>query len=303
MPRAPVWSPDISALRAFVTLVHEGRFARAAKALGLSPSALSRQIQRLEEELGTTLVVRGPNDVVPTEAGHKLLVHVERLLATLEAARSEIGSLLDTPQGVVTVGAIVSVGAYVLPSILPAFREQHRDVRVVVREGVSDDLEARLSAGELDFAILGQRAKHPDLVMKPLWREEFVVVARRGHPLAALSGPVPLEKLFAEPLILAPGWPLVGLLSALTQGGALKLDALSSTDNLETVRRMVESGSGISFLPRIVLEAAEWNVVPIATTLPPTFREVTLAHRGASHLTAASLALIDAVSQYAAALK
>src|SRR5689334_15264160 len=90
---SPESAADLAMLRAFVTLAREGRFTRAARALGVRQSTLTKQIQRLEQGFGTKLVNRSPNGAALTRAGQCLLTHARQTLASIEAARVEIGSL------------------------------------------------------------------------------------------------------------------------------------------------------------------------------------------------------------------
>src|SRR5437773_2567437 len=95
----PSWCPDVATLRAFMALVRERHFTRAARALGTTTATLSRQVQRLDRELGSKLVVRAPGGTALTEAGTRLLARAEPALAQLDAARSEIADLDGAPKG------------------------------------------------------------------------------------------------------------------------------------------------------------------------------------------------------------
>ena len=183
---------DHEQLDAFLTLAQEGRFVSAARRLGVSQSGLSRQLQALERELGTKLLVRTPRGVVLTEAGQHYLVHAQRALDSLRRGASEVQEMAQTARGSVSLGTLVTVGAYLLPDLLVRFHKQHPEVLVRLVEGKAEELEERVAKGELDLAVLNLPVRRVDLVAQKLWTEDFILAVPRGHKLAQAKGPVPL---------------------------------------------------------------------------------------------------------------
>ncbi|HEY1418413.1 MAG TPA: LysR family transcriptional regulator, partial [Myxococcaceae bacterium] len=170
-------------LSAFLTLAQEKRFVSAARRLGMSQSGLSRQVQSLERELGTRLLVRTPRGVVLTGAGERYLVHAQRALDALQRGASELTALTGKATGLVALGTLPTVGAYLLPELLPRFHKTYPDVRLRLVEQTSEGLEDRVAKGELDLAVLNLPVRRVDLVQQKLWSEDFVLAVPRGHPL------------------------------------------------------------------------------------------------------------------------
>src|SRR5262245_4327820 len=135
---------DLETLRSLVQLARNKRFTTAASALGVSQPTLSRQIQRLEQELGAKLVVRGPREVVLTEAWTRFVVRAEQALLAIDAGVSEVTELGGSPRGSVTVGALPTIAAYALPTVVANFHAKYPHVQILVREGFSDQLESQV---------------------------------------------------------------------------------------------------------------------------------------------------------------
>src|SRR5262249_16054578 len=176
----------------------------------MSQSGLSRQVQSLERELGTRLLVRTPRGVVLTGSGERYLVHAQRALDALQRGASELTALSGKASGLVALGTLPTVGAYLLPEIMPRFHKPYPDARLRLGVGLrvveqtSEGLEDRVGKGELDLAVLTLPVRRVDLVQQKLWSEDFVLAVPRGHPLAEAKKPVALKDVLRLPLVIMP---------------------------------------------------------------------------------------------------
>jgi len=285
-----LYAMQLDQLKAFLLLAQEHRFTAAAKKLGVSQSGLSRQLQGLEREVGTRLLVRTPGGVVLTEAGERFLPHARRTLDALEVGMAELGQLSNTPRGLVSLGTVHTVGAYLLPELLRDFRAQHPSVRIRVNEGMHDDLEGRVARGELDLAILQLPLRRLDLVAHKLWQEDLFLAVPRGHRLAQLKRPVALSETVDEPWITIPGVAGTLALEAACAERGQTPNLVIETDNAESLRRMVECGLGVALLPELIAgDRSNFDVVRISKG--GVKRQVAVLHRGEGYLTAAARAL------------
>jgi LysR family transcriptional regulator, transcription activator of glutamate synthase operon len=289
-------------LKAFLRVAQEGRFTTAAKGLGLSQSGLSRQLQALETELGTRLLVRTPGGGVLTEAGERFLPHAQRALDALAAGTAELEQLSTTPQGPVSLGTLPSVGAYLLPDLVPPFLARHPDVRLKLSEAMAEALEEGVARGELDLAIITLPLRRLDLVAQKLWQEDLVLVVPRGHRFARLKRPVALTEAVDEPFVIIPGMSGTRALEAACEARGVKPRVLIETDSPDAMRRLVERGLGVALLPALVArdpQARGFEIVELSKGGPR--RQVALVHRGEDYLTAAARALktflVDTVRQ------
>jgi DNA-binding transcriptional LysR family regulator len=279
-------------LRALVTVATERRMTSAAARLGVTQSGLSRQLQSLEKEVGTKLLVRTSRGVSLTEAGERFLLHAQRALDALRRGIDELQELSTKPRGTVTLGALPTVGAYLLPDLLPAILQKLPDILVRLTEDLPEALEEQVASGRLDLAILNLPVRRVDLVAQKLWQEEFVLIVPKTHRLAQAKRPVPLSEVVGEPLVVVPGVPATQALKTACEEKGRTARIVMEADSSESIRRMVEHGVGIALLPAIIARAGTqrpFAVVPVARG--GLSRQVALIHRGDSYLGAAARAL------------
>ncbi|MDE1147740.1 MAG: LysR family transcriptional regulator [Azospirillaceae bacterium] len=140
---------DLSDLNAFVVVARAGGFREGARASGMSPSALSEAMRRLEAQLGVRLLNRTTRSVVPTEAGERLLERLGPALTEVEAALDGMDGFRGRPAGSLRLNVPVSAARLVLPRIVPPFLAAYPDIRleVMAEEGFVDVLAAGCDAG------------------------------------------------------------------------------------------------------------------------------------------------------------
>jgi LysR family transcriptional activator of glutamate synthase operon len=286
-------------LRAFLRVAQEGRFSTAARGLGLSQSGLSRQLQSLETELGVRLLVRTPAGAVLTDAGERFLPHAQRALDALTAGTAELEQLSGTPHGPLALGALPTVGAYLLPDLIVAFARSYPEVRLRLSESHAAELEEGVSRGTLDVAILSLPVRRADLVAQKLWEEPLVLAVPRGHPLTKLGRPVALTEVVEEPWVVIPGMTGTRALEAACEARGVTPKVALETDNSEAMRRMVERGLGVALVPELMTrdhQTRGFDVVQVAPGGPR--RQVALVHRGEGYLTAAARAFKEFIVEH-----
>lgn len=153
-------------IQAFVSVAHKRSFVAAARALGRSPSAVTRAVQTLEDNAGAKLLNRSASAVTLTEAGERLLPHAERLLDVQRDAADELASLSGSAQGWIRFAAPELLGQHVLPAVLAAFCQQHPHVTLDVQfsDQALDPLQDKF-----DFVIRGAFPRSSELIGYPLW--------------------------------------------------------------------------------------------------------------------------------------
>ncbi len=280
---------DLEALRAFVAVARAGGFSAAARAASTTQPSLSRRVQQLESGVGARLVARSPRGVTLTRAGERFLIHAERALRALEAGVTEVEELNERPRGAVTIGAIPTVGAYVLPAIVDAYLHEHRDVRVSLREGFPNELEDLLARGELDLAVFNLPVRRGDLSARKLWTEDYMLAVPPGHRLAN-SKRVDLPDVVDEAFVVIPGATATRALEAICESKGVELRIAVETEGVESMRRMVARGLGIALLPRLIVESDPSDVRAIDIGKGRIARQVAIVHRGEGYLTAAARA-------------
>ena len=154
---------DWDRVRVFHAVAQAGSFTRAAEGLGLSQSAISRQIGALEEDLGTPLFHRHARGLVLTEQGEILLHTANEVAKRMASVQTALGDSRDSPAGHLRINATIGLGSVWLVAQLPDFIERHPDITISLVIGDSD---VDLSMREADVAIRVARPTQPDLIQR-----------------------------------------------------------------------------------------------------------------------------------------
>ncbi|HEY7119759.1 MAG TPA: LysR family transcriptional regulator [Tepidisphaeraceae bacterium] len=276
---------ELRHLRYFVAVAEELHFGRAARRLHLQQPPLSRQIQRLEEELGVKLFERTNRKVELTPAGRVFLERSRRVLeqadlavhAARRAGRGETGSL--------AVGFVGSATYGVLPQILRLFRRRFPDVELVLYEMGSTAQQRAVAEGRLNLGLVriprDKAGRDESLAEQVVQREPLAVALPRGHALAKVDA-LPLAKLAAEPFILFPreSRPSYSdlVLDACAKAGFVPTVA-QQTQEVQTAVSLVAAGIGVTLVPDSVRSLRRDNVVYKPLAPPAPISELTAIYR------------------------
>jgi DNA-binding transcriptional LysR family regulator len=241
--------------RAFVAVCDEGSVSAAAEPLGYSQSAVSRQVAALEAELGVGLLERLPRGARPTAAGTALLPHARAVVGEIArgsaAARAAEGGLAT----VLTLGAVPSATAGLVPRALRLLRERLPDHGCTLRTGLSVELQERVLAGELDAAVVTDYPPglphERGLARIHLLEDEVCVAVPAEHRLARGRSRVRLER-FAEEVWAEdiPGSERVLVRAAAAAGFEPRIE-LEAGDLLGKLA-LVSSGAAVALVPALL---------------------------------------------------
>ncbi|MEZ2329286.1 LysR substrate-binding domain-containing protein [Mesorhizobium sp. RCC_202] len=177
---------DLNLLKTFVAVVETGSLSNAAPRVGRSQSAVSMQMQRLEDMVGNQLLVRGPRTVTPNAVGEDFLIYARRLLKLSDEAWASVTRPKET--GSARLGVPDDYAAFLLPPVLSRFAEDHPLVTVELVCEQSTALVKTLAEGRLDLAIV---TRLPDQPLDVIRLERFVWVASPNH-IAWQTDPLPV---------------------------------------------------------------------------------------------------------------
>lgn len=240
---------NLHLLEQFVALARTKNFTRAAEELNLSQSALSRAIQKLEEQLGQPLFERKPREVMLTDHGELLLErsqHILKLTEDMFAELSEAGR-----RGRIRLGAIPTIAPYFLPGLLSRFAKAHPEISVMVQEDTTENLIKRCSHGEIDLGILALPIIAKYLEVEPLFDEELLLVLPVGHPLAA-SKSVAIDAVESYPFVmLSEAHCLSDNIATFCRRKSVQPVIVERTSQLATVQELVTLNHGVSIVPEM----------------------------------------------------
>src|SRR6187549_540807 len=237
--------PTLRQLAYLVELSERLNFRVAAEAQFVTQSTLSAGIKELESVLGVQLVERDRRHVRLTAVGEEVVARARALLAAAtdlaEAARSAALPL----SGPLRLGAIPTIAPYLLPSVLPALRRTHPDLKLYLREDLTARLIERLSAGALDVALIALPFDTGDFYVRELFTDDFWFVGREADP-ALRKKAVPLERVdTGDMLLLEEGHCLRDHAIAACGPRRAPESGVEAT-SLTTLIQMVEGGLGVT---------------------------------------------------------
>ena len=189
-----------------IAAADQGSFRRAAAALGVQESAISRRIRELEERLGTAFFIRTPNGVTLTNAGKQFVQRGRKALTEIGLARAEAAAIGRGEDGHIRIGIFSSLASGFLSDLIDAFGAQHPAVKLTFIDGNPADHIAAIRKHHLDVAFITGCADWPGCDGRQLWTERIFVVLPAGHRLCG-DGEVQFEELAGEPFIVSESAP------------------------------------------------------------------------------------------------
>lgn len=240
---------DVRQLEMFRAVAEEGTVTRAAERLHVSQSAVSRQLQLLEQELGTQLLHRTGRGVTLTGSGEILLTTANRINRDIQEVVSQISQTQQLQRGVLKLGAGMTVCLYILPKLLKKFRSLYRKLDLHVVAGSVDEILRLLRSNELDLALLTLPIVAPDLEISPVLKEEMVVVTAAGHPLTR-ERHIDARSLGRHPMVLfESGSNTRYVLDEFFREQKIPAKVVMETENVEIIKAMVANGLGVTVIP------------------------------------------------------
>jgi DNA-binding transcriptional LysR family regulator len=240
---------DLRQLEMFRAVAEHGTFTRAADRLHVSQSAVSRQVQLLEDELGGVLLRRAARGVTLTEAGELLLRMTHRIERDVEEGLAEISQTHALKRGRLHLGGGMTVCLYILPRLLKRFRRLYSGVDLQVTTGSSEKILELVRAQEVDLGLLTLPIVAKDLEVVPVMKEEMVVVTAPGHPLSR-ERTVDAKSLGRFPLILyEAGSNTRKVLDQFFLEEGIQAEVAMETENVEIIKAMVAINLGVTIVP------------------------------------------------------
>ncbi len=244
----------LNELRYIVAVARERHFGRAAEACFVSQPTLSVAVKKLEEELGVSLFERGPGEVSITPVGEQVVSQAQRVLEEAGVVREIARQGRNQLAGPLRLGAIYTIGPYLLPNLVPILAERAPEMPLVIEENYTANLSARLKQGELDAIIISLPFSEPGLLTRSLYEEPFVVLLPSSHPWNRLEVVAPGALADEKVLLLGAGHcfrdQVLLACPECLQGSAVNgIQSNLEGGSLETIRYMVASGIGVTVLP------------------------------------------------------
>ena len=247
--------PSVRHLRHLVALSDCGHFGRAAEACRVTQSTLSASIKELEAVLEAILVDRTKRRVVLTPVGIETVERARGIIKDIEDLVSFTASAREPLSGALRMGAIPTVGPFLLPRVLPGLRDSYSRLKLYLVEDLTERLVDSLHRGQLDVLLLAFPYDCGAVETTILFDDPFVVCLPSNHPLANEGAVKPRRLWDADLLLLKDGHCLRDhALSACHLADRHRTEGFEAT-SLPTLVQMVDNGLGITLLPWLAVEA------------------------------------------------
>lgn len=244
---------DTAKLQTFITIVQEGSFTRAAERLNLTQPTVSQQMALLERQIGAPLFIRQPRQLTLTEAGHALLDYAERILALSEEAIQSAQEAAGLAQRTLRLGVGHTLAIYLLPDLLRQLRQGRPDIEIRLQVGNTADLLLAVADRQVDLALVGSPARHPQLRITPFMEDKLVVILNPDDPWRDRPG-LTLADLKERTLITREsGSALHASVRELLGADHLSSSKVIILGETEAIKRSVEAGLGIALVQGIAV--------------------------------------------------
>lgn len=231
---------EFRVLQYFLAVTREGNISAAAQSLNLSQPSLSRQLKDLEDELGTTLFIRGKRRIELTEEGLILRKRAGEMMQLMELTESEISGVKNEISGSLNIGAGESYSMHRITKVFYQLKKDYPGIRLNVISGDTEDLKDKLDRGLLDFALIFTEFDRKIYHHLTIDRKEiFGVIMRKDSELAEKES-VTVKDLYGKPLIVSRA----NGLSLFSGAQARKLQVAATYNLLYNASLMVEDGIG-----------------------------------------------------------
>lgn len=282
---------DIEALLAFITIVNEGSFSKAAKVMHITQPAISKRIQNLEGRLDVKLFERLQREITLTDAGKALLPHALNILHNFDNAKQAVRDTSGEVKGDLRIVASHHIGLHRLPLILREFSKRHPLVDLHLNFLDSESAYALLQENNADIAFITipeQRREH--FITHLVWDDPMAFVCGHQHPLAQLKRVGPKELSQHDAILPSESTLTYRIVAKVFEENQLELKAKIPTNYLETMKMMASVGMGWSVLPKTMIDE-DLHALPVRN--PVIERKLGAVSYEKKHLGSAARAFME----------
>ncbi|ELC7928070.1 LysR family transcriptional regulator [Listeria monocytogenes] len=248
---------ELRQLKYFMEVARVEHMTKASENLHVAQSAVSRQITKLEEELGVHLFDRVGRNMQLTSVGQDFLKQAAIALNELQKAEALVAEYTDPAKGTVRVGLPNSLSTKVLPSVISTFREKYPQITYQFMEGTNEELTEMLLSGVLDMTFLSPVPESSEQIEAiRFFDEKLKLIVPKTHPLAE-NFTVSLKELASEKFVLYPeDFDLYKIVTKAANKKGFEPQIAFQSRDFYTIQGLVGTGLGISILPEMILDGA-----------------------------------------------
>jgi DNA-binding transcriptional LysR family regulator len=254
---------EMQQVRYFVTLAKTLNFTRAAEQCNVSQPALTRAIQQLEHELGGPLFHRERNNTHLSELGRMMLPYLEDVELSSRAAKDAARAAHRLENVTLTLGAMCTIGPQLVGDLICGFTAEHPEVVVQVIDGEARAMIESLEKGDLHISLVGIPEELPEQFhLVPVFREKFVIVLPRGHPLAEMRE-IRVADLNGQAYVGRSDCEVFQFVTDDFARRGVTTRKVFSSPRDEWVQNMIKAGLGFGFFPEFGVTDPDLVVRPL----------------------------------------
>jgi molybdate transport repressor ModE-like protein len=285
----------IETLKVFCDLAETGSFSLAASKNFITQSAVSQQIRSLEERYSRELVERSKGHVRLTQAGEVLYRAGKEIVQKYREIEDSLQTLSHAVAGTVRVATVYSVGLYELSSPLKRYLRTFPEVNIHLEYTRANKIYEEVIRGDMDLGIVAYPSKRPQILVTPFREDRLVLVCAPQHPFAEFHR-ISMKRLNGEKFVgFERDVPTRRALDRIFRRHRIKVQYVMEVDNIETIKRVVEIGSGISIVPEpsVTQEIKAETLKAVQFTDEVLIRPLGIISKRARHFTPAVQEFVD----------
>lgn len=265
---------DTRQLKTLLAIAESGSFSKAADVVHLTVSAVSQQIQALEQEVGAQFFDRSSRPPRLTAAGQQMVEAARDLLRTAENAIDAVSGRRVV--GTLAIGSVRTSAMSLLPRAIVQFKADYPELRIKLRVGLSESLLQDVLAGRLDAAMVAEYGNFPPtLRWRPFLREPLFLVAPPGAPQLTAE-----EFLARYPYVrFRSNVPLAHMIDLELARLDVTLNEVAEIDTISAIVSCVANGLGVSVVPQVAIEDCAFPLVSAPFGSPQLYRQIGLVER------------------------
>jgi DNA-binding transcriptional LysR family regulator len=285
----------LETLKVFCDVVETRSFSTAASQNFVTQSAVSQQIRALEERYGRQLLERTRGNVQLTPAGEILYQVSKEIVQRYADMEARLQALTKVVAGTVRVATVHSIGLYELSTQIKRYLKSHPQVHLHLAYSRSNRIYEDALKGNIDMGVVAYPSRRPQITVIPFREDRLVLVCPPGHALAR-HRQVSIRKLAGEPLVgYERDIPTRRETDRLLRRHGVDARYVMELDNIETIKRVVEIGTGVAILPEPAVrsEVRARSLAAVQLSDEIFLRPLGIIHRQGKHFSPAAAKFID----------
>jgi DNA-binding transcriptional LysR family regulator len=259
-------------LQVFHAVAKQSSFTKAAETLFMTQPAVTFQIKQLEEHFNTRLFDRGHGKISLTAAGDVVLEYAEKILSLSAELDTRISELTGEIQGLLLIGASMTIAEFMLPRVLGEFKVAFPGVKARLTVANSETVEFGVAAHSLDLGLIEAPSHLPSLSTEDCCEDELQVVCSPAHPLAKLKAVTPKQLLQHPYISREPGSGTREVTDSYFLRAGFSADELNTVMELgspDAIKGVVETGLGFAIMSKVIVTKERQLGVLVAVPLAP----------------------------------